>query len=55
VTARVAENALLIDSAAPHAYRKRVALPAAVDAARMTVSCRNGILEVRLPRAEGAP
>lgn len=51
VTARVEDGALLIESPPPHAYRKRVALPAAVDAARLSLACRNGILEVRLPRA----
>jgi len=31
-----------------------VALPAAIEAAAMTYAIRNGILEVRLPRAKGA-
>jgi len=35
-------------------YRRVVALPAAIEAAAMTYAIRNGILEVRLPRAKGA-
>ncbi len=44
-------GALLIEGGGRVRYRRRVVLPAAVDAARMTQACRNGILEVRLPRA----
>jgi len=51
VTARLDGDALLIESPAPHAYRKRIPLPCAVDAAKLGLACRNGILEVRLPRA----
>jgi len=50
ITARVEDTALLIESPAPHAYRKRIPLPVAVDAAGLTCACHNGILEVRLPR-----
>lgn len=47
----VTDGALLIEGGGRVRYRRRVALPAAVDAARLTQACRNGILEVRLPRA----
>ncbi len=54
VVARVEpDGTLLIESAGPRAYRKRVALPGPVDAAGLSLTCRNGILEVRLPRAAG--
>lgn len=55
VVARVEpDGTLLIESARPRAYRKRLALPGPVDAAGLSLTCRNGILEVRLPRAAGA-
>ncbi|WP_158292382.1 Hsp20/alpha crystallin family protein [Paracraurococcus ruber] len=47
-----ADGALLIDCAGPQAYRKRIPLPAKVDGAGLAMACRNGILEIRLPRAE---
>ena len=53
-TARVEAGALLIETPAPNRYRKRVALPGPVEAAGLTMACRNGILEVRLPRRAGA-
>ena len=53
-TARVEADALLIETPPPNRYRKRVALPGPVDAAGLTMACRNGILEVRLPRKPGA-
>lgn len=37
---------------APPSWRRAVALPAPVRAEGLTQSCHNGILEVRLPRAE---
>jgi HSP20 family molecular chaperone IbpA len=36
-------------------YRKRLELAADVDAAGMRTSCRNGVLEVRLPKRAPAP
>jgi HSP20 family protein len=48
----IEQDALLVETPAPHAYRKRIPLPQAVDAAGLSRSCRNGILEVRLPRTE---
>jgi HSP20 family protein len=53
-TARVEAGALLIETPPPNRYRKRVALPGPVEAAGLTMACRNGILEVRLPRQAGA-
>lgn len=53
-TARVEGSDLLIETPAPNRYRKRVALPGPVDAAGLSMACRNGILEVRLPRRAGA-
>ena len=51
VTARVEDGALLVETPGPAAWRKRVALPGPVLAAGMTVAARNGIVEIRLPRA----
>ncbi len=52
VVARVEpDGALLIECTGPRAYRKRVPLPGPVHAAGLATACRNGILEVRLPRA----
>ncbi len=51
VTARVEDGALLLQTPGPAAWRKRVALPGPVAAAGMTVAARNGIVEIRLPRA----
>lgn len=53
LTLAVEEDALLIAGEGPVRYRHRVALPAPVDAGRMQRACRNGILEVRLPRRAG--
>jgi HSP20 family molecular chaperone IbpA len=41
---------LATKSGTRHGYRKELELPSAVDAARMRVSCRNGVLEVRVPK-----
>jgi HSP20 family molecular chaperone IbpA len=49
----VEDGALRIEGGGAQRYSHRVALPAAVEAAAMTHACRNGILEVRLPRAAG--
>lgn len=53
VSARVEDDTLLIEVPPPRAYRKRIALPGPVDAAGLILTCRNGILEVRLPRRSG--
>lgn len=50
----VEDGALAIAVAGAHPYAARIALPGPVDAAGLSRSLRNGILEVRLPRA-GAP
>lgn len=50
-----AANTLRIATPPPTRYGHAIALPGPVDQARMTVSCRNGILEVRLPRRQGTP
>lgn len=47
----VADGALAITVAGAHPYAARLALPGPVDAAGLSRSLRNGILEVRLPRA----
>ena len=46
------DNRLRIATAPPLRYGRTVPLTAAVDAAKMSFSCRNGILEVSLPRVE---
>jgi HSP20 family protein len=48
----VEDGMLLIAGEGAVRYRHRVALGAPVDAAGLTHACRNGILEVRLPRAK---
>jgi len=50
VNTRVENGTLLIEAPPPRAYRKRIALPGPVDGAGLVATCRNGILEVRLPR-----
>jgi HSP20 family protein len=49
----VEAGALMIEGGGAQRYGHHVPLPCAVDAAAMTHACRNGILEVRLPRAAG--
>ena len=51
ITLAVEDGALLVRTTGAHAYAARIALPGPVDAARLARSLRNGILEVRLPRA----
>ncbi|NKC34548.1 Hsp20/alpha crystallin family protein [Falsiroseomonas selenitidurans] len=55
LTLALRDGALEITGAGRLRYHRRVALPCAVREAGMTHACRNGILEVRLPRAEAAP
>jgi HSP20 family molecular chaperone IbpA len=50
ITLAVEDGALSVTTTGKHPYAARVDLPAAVEAAGMTRSLRNGILEVRLPR-----
>lgn len=51
ITLAVEDGALAVTTTGKHPYGARVELPCAVDAAGMTRSLNNGILEVRLPRA----
>lgn len=46
------DNRLRITTPPPLRYGRTVPLPAAVDSSRMSFACRNGILEVRLPRLD---
>jgi HSP20 family protein len=55
LTLSIEDGALVIAGGGRVRYRRVVALPGAVEAAAMTHACRNGILEVRLPRAGAAP
>jgi HSP20 family protein len=50
-----AANTLSIATPPPTRYGHSIALPCPVDEAGMTCACRNGILEVRLPRRTGGP
>ncbi len=52
LTCRVEGDALLIETDGARRYRKRVALPAAVAPGTLRHSFLNGILEVRLNRAD---
>jgi HSP20 family protein len=51
LTLSVEDGALRIEGEGSVRYRHRVPLPGPVDAAAMTKACRNGILDVRLPRS----
>jgi HSP20 family protein len=51
LTLSVEDGALRIEGEGAVRYRHRVPLPGPVDAAAMTKACRNGILDVRLPRS----
>jgi HSP20 family protein len=53
IVCRAEGSRLLIEAAGAQRYRKEIALPVAVSAAGMRQSFRNGILEVRLARADG--
>lgn len=52
VRCAVTGDAVEIETTGPHAYRKSVALPWPVLPGSLSQSCRNGILELRLRRAD---
>jgi HSP20 family molecular chaperone IbpA len=54
LTLAVQDGALVIEGGGAQRYHHRVPLPGPVRAEALSHACRNGILEVRLPRAGGA-
>ncbi len=51
LSARIEDGDLVLESTGARRWHKRIALPGPVDAAAITLAARNGIVEVRLPRA----
>jgi HSP20 family molecular chaperone IbpA len=53
LSARIEDGALVLESSGKTRWNKRIELPGAVTATGVTLGARNGIVEVRMPRAGG--